>query len=80
MDTGALFATTATRAEESRRRQHPKYVADVFINSQMLQAIPYIVGHTLLGFYPVYRETNSLIVKTANSFTFNLSERDPEHR
>ena len=53
VDTGALFATTAARAEEARRRKHPKYVADVIINSQMLQAIPYIVGHTLLGFYPV---------------------------
>ena len=27
MDTGALFATTAARAEEARRRKYPKYVA-----------------------------------------------------
>ena len=31
--------------------------------------------HTLLSFYPVYWDTNSLVVKSANSFTFNLYER-----
>ena len=35
----------------------------------MLQTIPHIVGHTSLCLYLVYRDTDSLVVKAANSFT-----------
>ena len=31
--------------------------------------------HTMLGLYPVYSDTNSLVVKSANSFTFIPRER-----
>merc|ERR1719284_2346476 len=31
--------------------------------------------HTFWGLYPVYWDTNSLVVKSANSFTFNLYVR-----
>jgi len=45
----------------------------------MLQTIPHIGGHTSSCLYPVYRDTDSLIVKAANSFTKSFCRRSSKN-
>ena len=54
-------------------------LVDVLTSSHMLQTTPHIVGHTSLCLYPVYRATDSLVVKVANSFTKSFSRRSSKN-